>query len=86
MDRLLVMMKILRDIHLLHLATVGGFAYDLILANDRAWLALLDGDEDAVWQYANWVRCAYTRMEIPDAADCAANLAKHASPSYHHAA
>lgn len=85
MDRLLVMMKILREIHLLHLATVGGFAYDLILANDRAWLALLNGDEEAVWQYADRARCVYIRMEIPDAAECAANLAKHASPSFHHA-
>ena len=63
-----------REIHLNHLTTVGGYKFDLLLANDRAMLALISGNEDAVWQYADMARCAYTRLEIPDNAKLAADL------------
>lgn len=75
MNRIIIMIRLLREIHLHHLASVGGYAFELILANDRACLALLNGKYDAVEQYADWARCAYTRMEIPENATLAADLA-----------
>lgn len=76
MDRLQFILKLLREIHINHLATVGGFRFDLLLANDRAMLALINGDEEAVWQFANMARCAYTRLEIPFNVTLAASLTK----------
>lgn len=74
MDRLLIMMKLLREIHEHHLATVTGYGFDLILANDRALLALINGNEDAVWRYTDMARCAYTRLDIPEASVLCAEL------------
>ena len=76
MDRLQFMLKLLREIHEHHLATVGGYQYDLLLANDRAMLALLNGNENAVWQYADTARCAYALLEIPSNVTLAGDLAK----------
>jgi hypothetical protein len=75
MDQLLLILKLLREIHEHHLTTVGGYRYDLLLANDRAMLALLDGNDDAVWHYADTARCAYRLLEIPHNATLAAVLA-----------
>ncbi len=75
MDRLLIMMRLLREIHERHLATISGYRYELLLANDRAYLALLNGDESAVWQYADLARSAYIILGIPDNYTLASSLA-----------
>lgn len=75
MDRLRYILMILREIHEYHLTTVGGFRFDLLLANDQACLALLDGNEVVVWHYADMARCAYLLLEIPHNAALAADLA-----------
>lgn len=76
MDRLQFILKLLREIHINHLATVGGFRFDLLLANDRTMLALINGDESAVWQFANMAWCAYAQLEIPGNVALAASLTK----------
>lgn len=76
MDRLQTILKLLREIHTNHLTSVGGYKYDLLLANDHAMVALLDGYEEAVWRYANMARAAYVLLEIPNNVPLAADLAR----------
>lgn len=65
MERIQLMLHFLREIHVTHLTTVRGHRFDLILANDHAMLALLNGDEQAVQQYANKAWRAYIHMDFP---------------------
>lgn len=75
MERIQLILKLLRAIHLHHLASVAGYRFDLLLANDRALLALLNGNEEAVWRFADMARCAYAQLEIPDNVTLAGDLA-----------
>lgn len=64
-EDILVIMRLLREIHAQHLAEVGGWHAELILANDTAWYELLANHLEPVRTFADTAAVAYRRMDLP---------------------
>ncbi|MEK7637170.1 MAG: hypothetical protein AAB402_02120 [Patescibacteria group bacterium] len=67
MEQLQEFMCRLRGIDTIHRQILGGYRADLLAANDRAVLSLIEGNLEAVWQYADRVWTAYAVLELHQA-------------------